>query len=246
VPAAPHTSDPPARVSFPRGAWIALGLFGLTMIGLLGVQLALIEDQRSTTDRQLKTAVRQANAALPLIEDAQPLVEQLRGDAPAIRRFGRDAARLTKELTPLVRGLNDARADEQLRAAGALARTLLNADVGSTTIAVRRLSANLLSADLPSTARALDGFLRRARDQRLVELSARAARAVPQDIVPTLDRSLRVQQQAVAALRESLAIQRATLDTARETLAVARQTEQHAESIDRKTGGPVPAVPPVR
>jgi hypothetical protein len=239
--AAPDTpaSTAPARVSFPRGAWVVLGLFGVAMISLLGVQLALIEDQRSTTDRQLRTAVRQANASLPLIQDAQPLVEQLRGDAPAIRRFGRDAARLTKQL-------DKADAGEQLAAAGALARTLLDADVGSTTLAVRRLAANLLGADLPSTTRALNGFLKRARDERLVETAARAARAVPHDIVPTLDQSLRVQQQTLAFMRESLAIQRATLQAARDTLAVAKQTEQHAESIDRKTGGAAPAIPPVR
>jgi hypothetical protein len=222
-------TPPPARVSFPPLAWAGLTLFGLLMLGTLGVQLALIEDQRSTVDRQLRTAVRQANASLPLIEDAQPLVEELRTGAPAVRRLGRDASGLIAETRPLVRELHAARAGEQLQAAGALARTLLDADVPRLTDTVERLADELLQQDR----------LRRV----LVRSASVLGETQALNTVPKLTDAAELAPEQFRVLRESLAVQRETLSITRELLAVARETERHAESLDAKTGGG-PLVPP--
>ena len=175
------------RISFTRGAWIALGAFAL-------------------------------------LETVKPLAEDARRATPALHRLNRETLELTGALTPLAQDLRNARADEQLRAAGALARTLLG-------------------AELPEMAAQVRTFLDRTSDERLVEKSARAAEAVPGDVVPLLRRSVGVQQQTLTAQREGLAVQRETLALIRETLGIARETERHAESIDRKTGGSPPVVP---
>ena len=211
----------PQRISFTRGAWIAFGAFALLQVGLLGVQVTMLEDQRSTVDRQLETAVRQSERAIPLMETVKPLAEEARGAGPALRRLNGETLELTDALTPLAKDLRNARADEQLRAAGALARTLLG-------------------AELPEMAAQVRSFLERMGEERVVEKSARAAEAVPGDVVPLLRRSVSVQEQTLAAQREGLAVQREALALIRETLTVARETERHAESIDRKTGGSPP------
>ena len=98
----------------------------------------------------------------------------------------------------------------------------------------------LLEADVPSTLRAIDGFMRRARDERFVEKSARAADVTatqaPQ-VPPLLRRSVSVQEHTLAILRESLAVQRENLDVARRTLVAAERAARSAESLDRKSGG---------
>ena len=236
-------SAPPVELKLPRRTVAGFAVFGTLMIGLLAVQVAMIEDQRSSVDRQLATAARQADALVPLVEDAQPLVEQIAGGAPQIRRLGRDTQGLLTELTPLARDLDDARAADQLRAAGALSRMLINADVGSATRATRQLAVTLLEADVPGSLRALDGFTRRVRDARFVERGARAAdvtaREIPQ-VPPLLRRSVSVQEQTLAILRESLAVQRENLHVAQQTKAAADRAAASAESIDRKTGGSAP------
>jgi hypothetical protein len=205
----------PQRISFTRGAWIAFAAFALLQVGLLGVQVAIVEDQRSTTDDQLRTAVRQANRAIPLMESVKPLVGDARDAAPALQKLNRETLELTDALTPLAQNLNNARADEQLRAAGALARALLRSDVESAVVATRRIASTLDDTELPRTTRQLRTFL---------------------------DSSLRIQQETLAIQREAIALQRQALAVAQQTLETARETERHAESVDRKTGGspPVP------
>jgi len=56
-----------------------------------------------------------------------------------------------------------------------------------------------LTADLPATARALEGFLVRGRDRRPLERRARADGTVTGNVVPASERSLAVQRQALAA-----------------------------------------------
>jgi hypothetical protein len=218
------------------------------MLGTLGVQLALIEDQRSSVDRQLRTAVRQANASLPLIEDAQPLVEELRTGAPAVRRLGRDASGLIAETRPLVRELDRARAGEQLEAAGALARALLDAGAPEAARDVRQLTDAVVRADLPRLVdgvEALTGEL--LRQDRLRRLLVRGNDVLGQTralhTVPKLTEAAELAPDQFRVLSESLAVQRQTLSITRELLAVARETERHAESLDAKTGGS-PLVPP--
>lgn len=249
-------SEPPSQptsITFSRGTWVALSLFGVLMLGALCGQLLLIEDQRTTTDRQLKTAVRQANRAIPLLDQTRPLVDQTTQALPAIRRLGRDTQTLLGELTPLSRDLNAARAPEQLQAAGALARNLLAADAPEQLQAAGALARTLLDADVGEMARAIQRadlpglatdlravsseLLRQQRLRRLLvrstavlgEVRARhliAKSSVAAESVPRME----------AILRESREIQRETLAIAEATRKAAERAARAAESIDRKTG----------
>lgn len=199
------------RVSLPRHVYVVLGVFGVLMLGSLATQVLLIEDQRTTTDEQLAINARQSARAIPLIDETKPLIERVRDALPAAGRLGREVEELTKDASPLVDDLRAARADENIRAAGTLAAVLLDADVGNATRAGGRLAEELLSADIPRLATML-----------LTE-------------VP------RTRKTTEELLRRSVAVQEESLAVIRETLAVARETERHAESVDNKTGGPVPA-----
>jgi hypothetical protein len=84
----------------------------------------------------------------------------------------------------------------------------------------------LLSADLPGTVRSAGWMLNEVRAEQLVSKAARAA-----DVAP---RMLEIQ-------RRILVVQTRALARLDRMLAVARETERHAESIDRKTGGQLPA-----
>ena len=221
MPDLPPQPAAPPRVGLTRNTIIGLGIFGVLMIGLLMAQLALLRDQQTTTDAQLRTAVRQANASLPLLEDAQPLVEKVSRNAPAIQRLGRRTNALLTQLTPLTKDLRAARADEVVREVGALSRTLL-------------------SADLPASMRALDGFLGRVRETALVQRTAQLAGVVATDIAPDVDRTRAIGEQTLRLFRESVAIQRETLAIARQTNAAAQEAARRAASIDNKTGGELP------
>jgi hypothetical protein len=149
--------------------------------------------------------------------------EQVRAALPATKRLGGSALELTQEATPLVKELRNARVDENVRAAGKLAATLLAADVGDATRAGRALASELLRAELPR----LSNELLRAELPRLTNELLRAD-------VPRIGRLLR---RSVTIQAESLRVQKEALGVIRETLAVAREAERHAESLDNKTGG---------
>jgi hypothetical protein len=231
----------PARISFTRPAWAALTVLGLLLLGLLATQIVLLEDQRTTVDRQLAVAVRQIKAVEPVTEEARPFLRESRAALPASRR-------LVTSATPLVRDLRRARADEQLEAAGALARTLLGADVGTATRHLRR-------ADLPRLATTLQQVggelltqdrLRRTlvrtaavlgEVQRLhtVEKATRAAETVPR-IERVLLESLAVQRETLAQTRETRALVVGLRDIGLETRELTRTAAGAARSLDRKTG----------
>ena len=230
----PDPTPAPTSITFSRGTWIALTLFGLAMLGTLCAQLLLIEDQRTTTDSKLKTADRQANPAIPLLDRTRPLVDQTTQALPAVRRLGRDTQGLLGDLRPLTRDLRDARAPEQLQAAGALARTLLEADIGEMARAVQRADLPNLATDLRAVSSELlrqqrlrrllvrsNAVLGEVRARHLVEKSSVAAESVPR---------------MEALLRESVRIQSQTLAIAQETQRAAERAARSAESIDRKTG----------
>lgn len=224
----------PTSITFSRGTWIGLAAFGLAMLSALGGQLLLIEDQRSTNDRQLKTIVRQSSRSIPLLDKTRPLVDQTTQALPAVRRLGRDTQGLLGDLRPLTRDLRDARAPEQLQAAGALARTLLEADIGEMARAVQRADLPDLATDLRAVSSELlrqqrlrrllvrsNAVLGEVRARHLIEKSAVAAESVPR--METI-------------LRESMQIQRETLEIAQQTQRAAERAARSAESIDRKTG----------
>jgi hypothetical protein len=215
--------DQTVRVSLPRHVYVVLGVFGVLMLGSLATQVILIEDQRTTTDEQLAINARQSARAIPLIDETKPLIERVRDALPAAGRLGREVEQLTKDASPLVNDLRAARADENIRAAGTLAAVLLDADVGNATRAGERLAEELLSADIPRLA----GELQSADIPRLASM---LLTEVPRTRKTTED-----------LLRRSLAVQEEALAVIKETLAIARETERHAESVDNKTGGPVPA-----
>lgn len=217
----------PARVTFPRGAWLALSIFGVLMLGSLLTQLALIEDQRRTVRTQRAIAERQAREALPLLRALRPLAGDARTAVPGVKRLGGRVERLTRQATPLVADLRSADAGEVVRGLGTLTGAMLDADLPATTLAVRDMTAELARQDRLQRllVRGVD-VLGQVRATDLIRRSARAADVVPR----TLRRSLSVQH-------ETLELQRQALAAIRETLEVARETERHAESLDRKTGG---------
>jgi hypothetical protein len=222
----PEPNPEPIRVTFSRGTWVALIAFAFVLFAGVTTQLLVIEDQRSTTDRQLKTAVRQANRAIPLLDRTRPLVDQTTNAMPAIRRLGRDTQALVDDLRPLSRDLRNARAPEQLQAAGALARGLLAADAPEQLRAAGTLARTLVDADVGELTRALrradlPRLVGEIRARQLIEKSSRAAESVPE-----------MEQ----LLRESLEVQRETLELARQTQRAAERAARAAESIDRKTG----------
>lgn len=238
-----------SRVSLPTHVYVLAGVFGTLMIGLLTLQLIMINDQRTTTDEQLAIQARQSARAIPLLDSTRPLVEEVRGALPEAQRLAERAQELTRRAGPLIDDLGDAQIDENLRAAGALAASLLDADVGDATRAGRTLAVEVLRADLPRMAEYVNAaasellykhrlrrllvrgttVLGQMRDLDFVEEATRAAKLAP-DQFAVLRRSMRIQE-------ETLAIQRESLATIRDTLAVARETERHAESLDNKTGG---------
>lgn len=232
----------PVTVAVPRRVWLPFAIGGTLMLLLLGAQVLMIEDQRTTTDAQLRTAVRQANANLPLVEDAQPLVEELRSQAPALRRAGVD-------VVALVRELRRAEPRKQLEATGDLARTLLGADAGDALRRVAELSVALTRADLPQTVQALSRvsgeLLHQDRLRRLLVRStavlgemralntvAKGTRAA--ELVPSLERTVR---RSLAIQEQLLRTQVEALRVAQDTREAAREAERHAESLDRKLGG---------
>jgi hypothetical protein len=238
----------PTRISFSRGAWAGLAAFALLLLATLGTQLALLEDQRSTTDRQLAATARQADVAVPLLRKTEPLVDQTLRDLPQTRQMTRQAITLTRDATPLVRELNNARAPEQLQAAGALARTLLQADAGAAMHAIRRADLPRLAATLTRLADELqhrdrlrrllvrtNGVLGEVRSRHLIAKSSTAAERVP-EIERVLRESLAVQRETLELTRQLTEIGRQTRDTALETRDHAREAARAAESLDRKTG----------
>jgi hypothetical protein len=62
--------DDPVRVSFPKGAWMALALFAVLMLGGLYAQLGVVEDQRRT-NRNQRALIRVSPRACPTLVEWQ-------------------------------------------------------------------------------------------------------------------------------------------------------------------------------
>jgi hypothetical protein len=142
------------------------------------------------------------------------LYEGARGAAVQARPLARQARRALRPIGTL---------PALLRAAESLADTSLPL--------VRALDA-VRTPDVVVRAGAL---LDRVAASDLVAKSARAA-----DLAPTL---IDLQQRLLRVQLTTLRSQRASLRTQLTTLAIQREALAHIESIDRKTGGPAPAVP---
>jgi hypothetical protein len=242
-----------SRVSLPRPVYVVAVLFGVLMLVTLAVQLVMINDQRTTNDKQLAIQARQSARAIPLLDDTRALSEEVRGSLPDAQQLAqraqelaRDAQPLLEDLEPALDDLANAQIDENLRAAGALAATLLNADVGDATRAGRALAVEVLRADLPTMARYVNAasseLLYKHRLRRLLVRSLTVTGQMRDTdfvrklatIVPEQARLLR---RSVAVQEETLRTNKRALAAIEETLKVARETERHAESLDNKTGG---------
>lgn len=215
------------RVSLPRHVYVLAALFGVLMLGMLVAQWVLMEDQRTTTDEQLEITARQSAQAMPILKAVRPLVTDVDEALPEAGRLGAAAQTLADDAIPLVRELRNARAGENIRAAGSLAAVLLEADVGDATRDARNLAQELLRADMPRLAEVVRSGLPRAtfNTERLA------------DFLPEQRRLLR---RSVAVQEETLAVQKRALALIEATLAVAKEAEGHAESLDNKTGGSIP------
>jgi hypothetical protein len=221
--------DQPRRVTFPRWAWIAMGL-------LLGLQCAMLVLNNVQIGGQLAVVKQQRDFQAnqdPLTRDLRPVAEDARERLGETRRAARDAAALVRAARPLVGDLVRVDVDDVLTAAGSLAQAL-----NSRNRAVRlvdrsnRLVTRIEEVDLIERSARLAGRLERSG---VIDDAARAARRTPQ----FMDELLRVQ-------RATLAVQRRTLRVQEETLAVQREALERIRSIDDKTGGPAPGALPVR
>lgn len=113
------------RVSFPRGAWAAITVFGLLMLAVLAVQVVLIRDQRAIAKDQRALAERQLRIVGPLADDTRPLARDVRRDLPHTRAIADRADRLARAATPVVQELDGAQLQRAIVATGRLADTLL-------------------------------------------------------------------------------------------------------------------------
>jgi hypothetical protein len=198
------------------------------LVTLLALQLAVLTDSRKHIKAQDAKITKLYEAAQPALDDAEPLVRQagpfvedLRAGLRSLRGSGPELAAAVDAVPPLLRA-TVAIADETLP----LVRGLSGADVAH------------VVGHAHTTLDSAEAMLTQVRAQNLIEDAARSARLTP-EIVRLQQRLLRVQLATLRTQRRSRRIQA-------ETLEVQRQALVAIESIDRKTGGPVPApTPPV-
>jgi hypothetical protein len=208
------TIEPRVRPTLHPLAYTALAGVGLLLVLMvvgIAMLVAILKDSRD----HIRAQDAKTAVLLEKLRAATPTARQvpalLDEARPAVRSFGR-------AIKPVRRAIGaTAVATERLpmliRAAGAIASVVVD---------IR----DPLTTALDSANRLLAQVL----EQNLVPLSAQAARETP----PLLRELLRVQ-------RVTLRAQKRALRTQVVTLGIQRQALKHIESIDRKTGGNVPA-----
>jgi hypothetical protein len=212
--------------NLPPLAWtllIGAGLLLVLMVAGIAVQIAILQDSREHIRAQdAKTAVLLAKvrAAEPtgreLTREGVPLIRAAR---PVVRKVGRAIEPLTRSGSAL------AAATSELPALSRTVRALAG-------VALPVLS-DVRQADLAHALASTQALLAQVRDEDLVGVAARAGRDTPR----LIRRLLRIQLTTLRSQRQSLRTQLTTLDIQRQALA-------HIESIDRKTGGTLPAAGP--
>lgn len=245
---------PPPTVKITLPLWIGLGLFAVVLLGGLATQILLLEDQRTTVDRQLAVAAKQLDQVEPLLRDVKPLVDDTRAGLPRSQKLTREALPLVQAATPVVTELDRARVGEQLQAAGALARSLLDARAGRNlqrlpaladdahqlTRDVSRLTGELLAQDrLRRTLVRTSATFGELRALHTVPKITRAAEIAPRQL-QILEESLAVQREILALTREGVTGVNELRGIGRETLTETRRAANSAESLDRKLGGRLP------
>jgi hypothetical protein len=177
---------------------------------LLAAQIVLLVMQLGVLRNSHAHIVAQDAKARELLDTTRPVA--------------RDAGPLIKDARGLVKPIKQqggqiVRATDVLPGLALAARQLIS-DSAPLIDAANRLVSEALRRDVISTAE------RTAAD---VDKSVR----IQQETLEIQRRAISVQERTLRAQLEGLRIQR-------EGVAVARETLKHAESIDRKTGGPLP------
>jgi hypothetical protein len=225
-------------MTLPPLAWtlvIVAGVLLVLMVAGIAIQIAILQDSRGhiqAQDAKASLLLRQARAAapatrdaVPLIRDARPLVRKLSSAIGPLMGSGSSLAETTQRLPTLVRTV-------QVLAGTALPvlADVARANVSRALSAGTSVAKGVLYRD--RLTRALDAtndLLAEVRAADLVDVTAEAGRDTPR----LMRRLLRIQLVTLEVQKRSLETQLATLD-------IQRQALVHIESIDRKTGGPVP------
>jgi hypothetical protein len=194
-PSVPHGDDPvpvPARVSFPRGTWLVIGLFALFLGATLGGQFLLIQQQRDLARQQRNIAATTLRLVDPFLDDARPLADRTRRRLPATEAAARRADRLVRSALPLV------------QSATPLVQHLDAEGLSEAARATRQLVAAVLSNDLPDAI--ADLLPQLAEATRVVDrLDGTQVRALA-----LLRTAVELQRQALATNRETLAVAKRT------------------------------------
>jgi hypothetical protein len=218
------------QLTLPPLAWALLlgaGVLLLLLVVGIAIQIAILQESRDHIQAQDKKAallLRRAEAAAPAAQQAVPLIRDAR---PLVRRLRRAIAGLSGSGTSIESAT--ARLPAIARAVQALAEFALPALSTANTVGSELLHRNRLVRAIDAT----NSLLAELRATDLVEISARAGRQAPR----LMRRLVRIQ---IATLR----VQKRSLTTQLKTLGVQREALVHIRSIDRKTGGPVPAPVP--
>ena len=229
-PTDPASSDTPARVSFPRGTWLVLGIFGLFLGATLGGQFLLIEQQRDLARQQRNIAATTLRLVDPLLEDARPLAARARDRRPQVEAAARRADHLVRTTAPLVARLDEAGLPDTTRKVGTVFDALLSGDLPRTLAAVDQTTAAL--NERARLSRLLRGAITVLGTVRTTGLVRHADRRPPrrgpagQDAEPgSADPRADVRAPASGAGRHPSDARGGATD------------EGHAANLDRKLGG---------
>lgn len=90
------------RVTLSTKAWVALALFAVLLVALLGLNNLQIGAQLKVVEQQRDFQAQ----ADPLVRDGRILADDLRDRLPQVKRDARDSARLVRESRPLVQDVH--------------------------------------------------------------------------------------------------------------------------------------------
>jgi hypothetical protein len=189
------------------------------MVTLLAIQLAVLKDSREHIRSQDAKVTALYNGARGALDDARPVADQ--------------AAPLARQARRTLNAVSASRADI-VDAAVAIPPLLRVADaLASNALPLVR---GLSDVRTPQVVATVEALMTQVGDTDLVRKAAAAADLAP-DVLAIQQRLLRVQLTTLRTQRASLRTQLATLE-------IQKQALTHIESIDRKTGGQVPAAVP--
>ena len=217
-------------------ARLGVAFAGLVLVGMLAVLIAVLFSLEATRSEIRTTRATMVEAELRFQRVTQQL-DPLLGDGGQARlaRRGRELSDAVGELPGLAQ---DARAG--LDAALVVAGELDGAELGGTLTAVRSALSGL-SAPPAGSMKACDDRLRRGSPTAPGQAGC-LLRSVP-NIRSLLRSQRRLNRISTITQKRQLSITQRTYELLAESLAVQRETLERARSIDRKTGGPPPAVP---